>query len=844
MKLPEILHIQLPKDFIISKSGHTSFRAENQNITHEVQMPYFDFTLRKISDIQVDNNLDFMVHFTHWSRGFKSEVITKEEIVFKGCKTYIIHAKTDAVFGKQAYKLTYFSACVLLDETYCLDFQFTYETHLKPTYQNLVQEVFQSIEKKGSPEEWSNALLKDIQELEAKINFNTSQMDINEETNRMENLEIQYPLGENKMNLSNLPIEVKEAEWKTYQNDLRINFTLKTSNFEKLIQQELVSDWTTKESVLEINIRVKGIYKNGIPKGEFILEEGRNNERRAYVSFKNVQIGLDFSGKLFLFNNWVVLEGWLERSYDKENGFPISLYHQLDAKTIDWSNYEFSTSEFEQAPPEVIGILNYQDPKLSEFPDKIFACSNLKTLTIQGGKTKWVTNKYVSTYAPMNQIPKEIGQLKSLESISLFNLSLTELPEEIGNFKNLIRLHIHSCTLEKIPASVFQLPKLKWLSIIRTSLKSIPENINLKALQSLSLKENMLSNLPESVALQPQLTTLKLEKNKWESLPQNILNIEDLALEQDIRNALLDNSYPGADGSGTIEWEDDLFLVQKDEEFSDVKKKIAQYKLESFTPFINRVLKKGVEINLGEKDNYTQIGNSRIGGQPDLPIHIPYPTFGIKNEDPKEEYVYEFIGQINCAEISSVQDYLPREGMLYFFLSTIHDVYESEDSGKVIYYNGNEALVSGKEIQFKESDYFEVSSSPPYTPQKISTSAIQTLPHLYAANQNKHWFKDEDEMKNVREAYDSNDDLPSLTEDLDPEFDLGMNTYMFTQHESPELQAAIKHRGNPEDWIILLQVTSCGDFQWGDAGDLAFVIHKSDLAKKDFSKIFVTMESS
>jgi len=43
---------------------------------------------------------------------------------------------------------------------------------------------------------------------------------------------------------------------------------------------------------------------------------------------------------------------------------------------------------------------------------------------------------------------------------------------------------------------------------------------------------------------------------------------------------------------------------------------------------------------------------------------------------------------------------------------------------------------------------------------------------------------------------------------------------------------------------ILLTVKSRGDFQWGDAGDLFFVIHKSDLAQQDFRKVFVTMESS
>lgn len=58
------------------------------------------------------------------------------------------------------------------------------------------------------------------------------------------------------------------------------------------------------------------------------------------------------------------------------------------------------------------------------------------------------------------------------------------------------------------------------------------------------------------------------------------------------------------------------------------------------------------------------------------------------------------------------------------------------------------------------------------------------------------------------------------------ESDHAINSYGFTQHESPELQAALACKGNPEDWTILLAVKSRGDFQWGDAGDLFFVIHK------------------
>lgn len=53
-------------------------------------------------------------------------------------------------------------------------------------------------------------------------------------------------------------------------------------------------------------------------------------------------------------------------------------------------------------------------------------------------------------------------------------------------------------------------------------------------------------------------------------------------------------------------------------------------------------------------------------------------------------------------------------------------------------------------------------------------------------------------------------------------FDHAVNAHAFTQHESPELQAALALKGKPENWVILLTVKSAGDFQWGDAGDLFF----------------------
>jgi uncharacterized protein YwqG len=69
---------------------------------------------------------------------------------------------------------------------------------------------------------------------------------------------------------------------------------------------------------------------------------------------------------------------------------------------------------------------------------------------------------------------------------------------------------------------------------------------------------------------------------------------------------------------------------------------------------------------------------------------------------------------------------------------------------------------------------------------------------------------------------------------------------VFTQHESPEEQAAEARGGTHDEWMVLLTLGSEGKvgFQFGDAGTLTFCIHKQDLAVADFSNVVLSTESS
>lgn len=110
-------------------------------------------------------------------------------------------------------------------------------------------------------------------------------------------------------------------------------------------------------------------------------------------------------------------------------------------------------------------------------------------------------------------------------------------------------------------------------------------------------------------------------------------------------------------------------------------------------------------------ENVIPKGSSKIGGFPDLPPEIPYPTmsgYSCKRGDHTERYeksAMQLVAQINLADIADldIENRLPHTGILYFFWSgeidSIHqtnkwvesvaDNPENSAYHKVIWYNGD-----------------------------------------------------------------------------------------------------------------------------------------------------------
>ena len=230
---------------------------------------------------------------------------------------------------------------------------------------------------------------------------------------------------------------------------------------------------------------------------------------------------------------------------------------------------------------------------------------------------------------------------------------------------------------------------------------------------------------------------------------------------------------------------------------------------------IAKVAREAIKIEATTPDDYSQLGNSRLGGFPDLTDGSLFPKTDGK--------YWSFLAQLNLADIAPLNRYLPPSGLLSFFVDT--DYYENcrvlftqEDcSFSTIRHAGEDEMLNPND------DYTQ-------KPHRAKFTRFFSLPHNAPEGV---------EGDQALESYDNSESLRN-------QCDHHINGYTFTQHESPEAQAAAKRKGQPHEWVPLLQLGWDGEvgFCFWDAGTLTFCIHQEDLRRWDFSNVQVSLESS
>ncbi len=159
--------------------------------------------------------------------------------------------------------------------------------------------------------------------------------------------------------------------------------------------------------------------------------------------------------------------------------------------------------------------LNLNSAGLEQLPDNIGDLKSLKSLTLRGNK--------------LTELPESIGNLIDLEYLILEDNDLKFLPETIGNLENLKELNLKSNRNIKLSNSLGNLKSLKKIDMGSTKITNFPEFITrLESLESLDLGFCEVESLPESIGNLRSLIFLELQSNKLIILPDSICKLTAL----------------------------------------------------------------------------------------------------------------------------------------------------------------------------------------------------------------------------------------------------------------------------------------------------------------------------
>ncbi|MCR5681632.1 MAG: DUF1963 domain-containing protein [Clostridiales bacterium] len=287
---------------------------------------------------------------------------------------------------------------------------------------------------------------------------------------------------------------------------------------------------------------------------------------------------------------------------------------------------------------------------------------------------------------------------------------------------------------------------------------------------------------------------------------------------------------------------------------------------DTLRPFVRNEIR----VIPGEEVDTLPVGVSKIGGLPDVPADFVWPTY----EEDGHSLPLCFLAQIDCriASAADREGLLPQEGLLSFFyeLDTMKWGFDPADRGsaRVYWFPDLTSLCrTPPPPEFGWPDWMEGPlpclpltfeprpSVPCYEDFCETEEERRILPQFPSGHFWEYYDEaarslgwDEESAEAERSKLLGWPDILNNPMFVDCEavtggFYIGDDGWMdrLTYEEKVTM-----HRRALEDWILLFQLGTlrAGDraIYWGDAGHLFFWIRREDLARRDFSKIWMIMQ--
>lgn len=260
-------------------------------------------------------------------------------------------------------------------------------------------------------------------------------------------------------------------------------------------------------------------------------------------------------------------------------------------------------------------------------------------------------------------------------------------------------------------------------------------------------------------------------------------------------------------------------------------------------------------------ENAIAVGQTKIGGQPDLPDEITWVTetnlvatterkfviFKTKKEQTITKPL-SFIAQINLSEIAPFdkEHLLPKTGLLYFFYSAEQESWgfdpKDQNKFKVIYWDGDFSKLKRAGFPNDLPDYSCFKPCSVTIQSEISLPSYQheVYEDFDDGDDDKLWEAlSDDENINKLLGYSDN-----IQDEMELECELVTNGLFCGDPSGYNDPRAKALEPNAKNWRLLLQIDSNdeNEMMWGDCGRLYFWIKKDDLVNKQFDKTWFSLQ--
>ena len=268
--------------------------------------------------------------------------------------------------------------------------------------------------------------------------------------------------------------------------------------------------------------------------------------------------------------------------------------------------------------------------------------------------------------------------------------------------------------------------------------------------------------------------------------------------------------------------------------------------LARYAPALAKVVRPAVQLTTRKVAvEALALGQSRIGGVPDLPARFPWPMYGDKP--------LAFIAEIDLAEVARVMPDgpLPKRGQLWFFYLSDQEHWGDEpgDAGSsVVHYEADGPLV-------RRALPDAVPSEGRFTPCAVAFRRYGDIPD--GEDERSPVTKSDDATQeayadvrsHVASAGATSHKLLGYAEPIQNPMEIDCATatdpaYGASTARGPDNPRYQQLDAAKFDWRLLMQIDSddAADMMWGDAGRLYFWIRDQDLRARRFDKTWMIFQ--